>query len=181
MLYGKLCNVKNMNRMFALSKIETVNLSSFDTSKVTNMSWTFMSSSFKSLDLSNFDTSKVTSMSYMFAYSSFEKLNLSSFNTSNVVNMSNMFEQCKKLKTIYASNRFVTDNVTSSSGMFRDSLYLKSGAGTSFSSSHTDKEYARIDGGTSSLHLRIIRSLSSFYFVYFFRNFCYNLSVRRMI
>lgn len=125
MLCGKLCNVENMNRMFALSKIETVNLSSFD-------------------------TSKVTSMSYMFAYSSFEKLNLSGFNTSNVVNMSNMFDQCKKLKTIYASNRFVTDNVTSSSGMFRDSLYLKGGAGTSFSSSHTDKEYARIDGGTSS-------------------------------
>lgn len=137
MLCGKLCNVENMNRMFALSKIETVNLS-------------------------NFDTSKVISMSYMFAYSSFEKLNLSGFNTSNVVNMSNMFDQCKKLKTIYASNRFVTDNVTSSS-------------------SHIDKEYARIDGGTSSLHLRIIRSLSSFYFVYFFRNFCYNLSVRRMI
>lgn len=125
MLCGKLCNVENMNRMFALSKIETVNLS-------------------------NFDTSKVISMSYMFAYSSFEKLNLSGFNTSNVVNMSNMFDQCKKLKTIYASNRFVTDNVTSSSGMFRDSLYLKGGAGTSFSSSHTDKEYARIDGGTSS-------------------------------
>lgn len=156
MLCGKLCNVENMNRMFALSKIETVNLSSFD-------------------------TSKVTSISYMFAYSSFEKLNLSGFNTSNVVNMSNMFDQCKKLKNIYASNRFVTDNVTSSSEMFRDSLYLKGGAGTSFSSSHTDKEYARIDGGTSSLHLRIIRSLSSFYFVYFFRNFCYNLSVRRMI
>lgn len=92
----------------------------------------------------------IVDMSYMFWNSKVTSIDLSSFNTSNVVNMSNMFDQCKKIKTIYASNRFVTDNVTSSSGMFRDSLYLKGGAGTSFSSSHTDKEYARIDGGTSS-------------------------------
>jgi len=38
----------------------------------------------KTLDLSNFDTSKVTTMSYMFSFCKFNPLNISNFDTSNV-------------------------------------------------------------------------------------------------
>lgn len=59
-----------MSSMFHLSDIENINLSSFDTSKVTNMSHMFSDSYITSLDLSSFDTSKVTNMSDMFSDSS---------------------------------------------------------------------------------------------------------------
>ena len=55
-----------------------------------------------SLDVSNFDTSKVTSMGYMFyGCSSLTTLDVSSFDTSNVTFMNYMFEQCRLLKTVY--------------------------------------------------------------------------------
>ena len=92
----------------------------------------------------------VTSMSYMFQGSGATTLDLSNFNTSNVTNMSYMFRSCSNLKTIYASNKFVTDAVTRSSYMFDEANKLVGGNGTVYSSSYTDKTYARIDGGTSS-------------------------------
>ena len=49
-------------------------------------------SGFTSLDLSTFDTSKVTNMSSMFYYcSSLTSLDVSSFDISKVTNFSNMF------------------------------------------------------------------------------------------
>ena len=51
----------------------------------------FSSSNATSLDLSSFDTSKVTDMSYMFCSSKATSLDLSSFDTSNVTNMSDIF------------------------------------------------------------------------------------------
>ena len=54
------------------------------------------------------------------------------------------------LKTIYASDKFNTDNVTNSSYMFTSCTNLVGGSGTKYNSSYTDKTYARIDGGTSN-------------------------------
>ena len=57
--------------------------------------------SLTSLNLSNFNTNKVTNMSGMFwNCSSLTSLNLSNFNTNNVINMLSMFygvnrEKCK--------------------------------------------------------------------------------------
>ena len=57
--------------------------------------------SLTSLDLSNFDTSKVTDMNSMFYYcSSLTSLDLSNFDTNNVTNMSDMFHNCYSLTTI---------------------------------------------------------------------------------
>ena len=59
------------------------------------------------LNLSNFNTNKVTDMSYMFSESSaLKELNLSNFNTDNVTNISGMFAGCsdqlqKKIRTQY--------------------------------------------------------------------------------
>lgn len=59
-----------------------------------------------SLDLSNFNTSKVTNMSDMFyGCSKLTSLNLSSFDTSDVTNMSNMFSNCYSLRTIKARSQ----------------------------------------------------------------------------
>ena len=143
-------NVTSMEEMFYKSQATTIDVSSFNTSNVTNMKYMFGYSQATALDLSNFNTSKVTNMYAMFYKSQIITLDLSSFDTSNVTDMSYMFNNSIKLKTIYASNKFKTDLVTSSSNMFYNSTLLVGGLGTTYNSSYVDKTYARIDGGTSS-------------------------------
>ena len=109
-----------------------------------------MNSKVANIDLSRFNTSKVTSMENMFRDTLFTTLNLSSFDTSKVTDMSSMFSSCKNLTTIYASNKFITDNVTNSTSMFSGDNKLIGGASTIYDANHIDKTYARIDGGTSS-------------------------------
>ena len=71
------------------------------------------------LDLSNFDTSKVTDMSGMFAWCSnnLTSINLSNFDTSKVIEMNNMFDGCSNLITLDLSN-FDTSNVKEMYSMF---------------------------------------------------------------
>ncbi len=64
--------------------------------------------------------------------------------------MSSIFSFCRILTTIYVSSSFDTTNVTASSFMFTSCSALTGGAGTTFDSNHTDKTYARIDGGTAA-------------------------------
>ena len=52
--------------MFFNSQATDINLSSFNTSKVTDMNSMFRSSKTITLDLSSFDTSKVINMNYIF-------------------------------------------------------------------------------------------------------------------
>ena len=138
-------NVTNMFGMFWNSQATTLDVSNFNTSKVTKMGNMFNRSQATTLDLSNFDTSKVTNMSDMFNRSQAATLDLSNFDTSNVTDMSNMFYDSANLKTIYVSNKFNTDKVTSSTNMFTGSTKLIGGAGTKYDSTKTDKTYARID------------------------------------
>ncbi len=67
------------------------------------------------LDLSTFDTSKVTDMSYMFSEYKGTTLDLSTFDTSQVTNMSSMFSDCSNLTTLDLSS-FTFDNVTTEGG-----------------------------------------------------------------
>ena len=70
------------------------------------------------LDLSNFNTSKVTNMINMFAYcSSLTSLDLSSFDTSNVMDMRGMFSGCSSLTSLDL-NSFNTSKVTNILQMF---------------------------------------------------------------
>ena len=142
--------VTDMSFMFSYSKATTLDVSKFDTSKVTNMNAMFMNSQATTLDVSNFNTSKVTDMSYMFPNSKVTTIDLSNFDTSKVTNMSSMFYYATNLKTIYTSDKFNIDNVTSSTYMFTGSTNLVGGAGTKYNSSYVDKTYAHIDGGTSN-------------------------------
>ena len=111
----------------------------FNTENVTNMRYMFCDCrSLKSLDLTNFNTENVTDMYYMFHNcTSLESLDLTNFNTAKVTNMKGMFSSCYALKTIYASDKFVTDQVTESICMFSDCLNLKD-----YSSSKEDHTYA---------------------------------------
>jgi surface protein len=111
----------------------------FNTENVTNMRYMFgWCTSLKSLDLTNFNTENVTDMYYMFfKCTSLESLDLTNFNTAKVTNMTAMFRKCSALKTIYASNKFVTDQVTEGTGMFSDCLNLKD-----YTSSKEDPTYA---------------------------------------
>ena len=143
-------NVTNMSSMFWNSKATTLDVSNFNTSKVINMSDMFGGSKATTIDVSNFNTSNVTNMNEMFYNSKATILDLSNFDTSKVTNMKNMFQGSSNLKTIYGSSKFVTTAVTSSTSMFSGCTKLIGGAGTKYNSSHVDKTYARIDGGTSS-------------------------------
>ena len=68
-----------------------------------------------SIDMSGFNTSKVTEMRIMFYNcSGLTSLDLSSFNTSNVTSMFNMFGNCSSLRTIYVGNGWSTAAVTNS-------------------------------------------------------------------
>ena len=112
--------VTSMAAMFrGMSKLTSLNLFNFDTSKVTDMSGMFEDmSNLAALDLFDFDTSKVTNMSSMFEnMRSLTALNVSSFDTSKVTNMNAMFYGMRSLTKINLSN-FDTSQVTDMSLMF---------------------------------------------------------------
>ena len=116
----------------------------FNTENVTNMRDMFgYCKSLKSLDLTNFNTENVTDMYYMFNNcTSLESLDLTNFNTAKVMNMTAMFYKCSALKTIYASDKFVTDQVTEGSNMFSNCFNLKD-----YTSSKEDHTYANYRTG----------------------------------
>ena len=99
--------------------IKVLDVSHFDTSKVSNMSHMFTECrNIKVLDVSHFDTSNVTSMEYMFGYcESLTKLDVSHFDTSNVTTMCGMFYFCLFLTELDVSN-FDTSKVTNMRHMF---------------------------------------------------------------
>ena len=112
--------VTNMTRMFSgTSSLTTLDLSNFDTSQVTDMGAMFWGmSNLTTLNLSSFDTSKVTGMFSMFSgTSSLTTLDLSNFDTSKVTNMSRMFEDASSLIILNLSS-FNTSQVTDMQGMF---------------------------------------------------------------
>ena len=141
-------NVTDMSYMFcncvALTSLDVTN---FNTANVTRMTRMFLScSSLTSLDVTNFNTAKVTDMSYMFSNClALTSLYLTNFNTENVTNMEKMFSLCQALTTIYASSKFVTTQVSNSSGMFSKCKKLK--GEEEWTNKATDKTYAKIEGG----------------------------------
>ena len=114
-------NRSSMSSMFNnCQTLTSLDLSNFNTSKVTDMSSMFGNCyRLTSLDLSNFNTSKVTKMNSMFRYcQTLTTLDLSNFNTSNVTTMNFMFGNCYRLTSLDLSN-FNTSNVTTMNYMFR--------------------------------------------------------------
>lgn len=143
--------VTNMKGMFSdMWEITSLDLSSFNTSNVTDMSDMFLNDKkLTDLNLSSFNTEKVTDMSSMFRASFTDTVNgildISSFKTPLLENTKEMFSGVK-LKTIYVSTDFVTNNVTESNSMFRSATNLVGGNGTSYQNTNpSDKTYAHVD------------------------------------
>ena len=132
--------VTNMSFMFSgCSALTSLDLTNFNTAKVTDMSSMFSGcSALKSLDLTKFNTAKVKIMYMMFnGCSALESLDLTNFNTAKVEYMNDLFNGCSALTTIYASDKFDTDNVINGSDMFTGCESLKD-----YSDSKTDHTYA---------------------------------------
>ena len=111
---------ENSEAMFRwFTKMETIDLSSFNTSEVITMNTMFyMMNSLKSIDVSGFNTSKVADMNAMFDLTGvIEQLDVSNFDTSNVTDMRWMFFGLNKLKKLNLTN-FYTNKVTNMYGMF---------------------------------------------------------------
>ena len=134
------------------SLTEIVDIKYLNTSSVENMSGMFYNcSSLTELDVSGFDTQNVTTMSLMFdRCSGLTNLYLVNFDTRNVSKMHYMFEGCTNLTTITVGVNWNTTNVESSDNMFYGCTSIVGGAGTTYNINKVDKEYARIDGGTSN-------------------------------
>ena len=147
--YFNTANVTDMYSMFySCSSLALLDVTHFNTENVTNMGYMFYNcSSLTSLDVAHFNTANVKVMSYMFSScSSLTSLYLTNFNTEKVTNMENMFSGCQALTTIYASSKFVTTQVTKSSGMFNKCEKLK-GEEVWTKDKATDKTFAKIEGG----------------------------------
>ena len=132
--------VVNMGNMFyGCSALTSLDLTNFNTANVDFMDSMFNGcSALKSLDLTNFNTAKVVNMYMMFnGCSALESLDLTNFNTAKVTYMNNMFYGCSALTTIYASDKFDTDNVKYGLDMFTGCKSLKD-----YSDSKTDHAYA---------------------------------------
>lgn len=72
------------------------------------------------LDLSGFDTSKVTTMSNMFSDCRYMTgiIGLDKFDTSNLSDATNMFRNCLSIEDLSAAEKFNTGNLTSATNMF---------------------------------------------------------------
>lgn len=113
-------NVTNMAAMFFdCRKLNSLDLSGFNTRKTTDMSGMFCCCfQLEYLDLSGFETENVVNMSQMFSGCiNLGNLNISGFNTSNVTDMSWMFKDCNKLASIYLLG-FQTPSVVNMEKMF---------------------------------------------------------------
>lgn len=108
------------------SSLRSLDLSSFNTRKVTYMQSMFEGcTNLESIDLSSFDTENMKSMTGMFfSCAKLETLDLSSFATPKMVSMVDAFSNCKNLKTIYVTSAFTTDKVTLDFSIFAGCVNL---------------------------------------------------------
>ena len=142
--------VTDMADMFCKCRdLSSLDVSGFNTEKVTDMSGMFNECiSLKLLDVAKFNTANVKSMSNMFYYcQNLASLNVTNFNTANVTNMQGMFSGCPALTTIYASDKFVTGQVTDGSNMFSNCINLKGFIDCKNNSDKTDHTYANYKTG----------------------------------
>ena len=111
--------------MFASVDYEKIDLTPFDSSKVTS-TYDMFSNLYgtKEIDFSKFNTSNVTNMGRMFYKNSTPKLNLSNFDTRNVIYMNAMFMEAWGIEELNLSN-FDTSNVWFMGNMFKNTHKLK--------------------------------------------------------
>lgn len=143
-------HVETVESMFAGTQftLDVPTKISFDTSNVRNMHnmFYYARSSDGLLDLSDLNVSNVTDMSNLIYYTWLVTVDLTGWDTRNVTDMTEMFYDSNYITTIYASESFVTTNVTKSDRIFYMDYggAFVGGNGTTFTGSE-DITYARID------------------------------------
>ncbi|MGX8850683.1 BspA family leucine-rich repeat surface protein [Amedibacillus sp. YH-ame10] len=109
----------NMDGMFSRLPLTSIDLSSFNTSKVESMvSLFYKCNNLTAVSLEGLDTSNVTDMTAMFSSCvALKTVKLPSSDTSNLKKLSQLFTGCISLENVDFST-FNTSNVTSFDGMF---------------------------------------------------------------
>ena len=132
---------------FYLTEIDGIE--NLNTQNVTDMRDMFVCCyALTSLDVSNFNTQNVEDMTDMFlGCEGLSLLDLSNFNTERVEYMSFMFSGCSTLQTIFASDKFVTDQVFGGSDMFSGCTNLKGFIDYISDSGKDGNEYANYKTG----------------------------------
>ena len=132
---------------FYLTEIDGIE--NLNTQNVTDMSEMFTCCyALTSLDVSNFNTQNVEYMTDMFlGCEGLSLLDLSNFNTERVEDMSSMFSGCSTLQTIFASDKFVTDQVFGGDDMFIGCENLKGFIDYISDSGKDNYEYANYKTG----------------------------------
>lgn len=144
--------VENMQAMFSgnssgFMKNQHVKIS-LNTSNVKNMSKLFFDTYVSYLDLSDLDVHNVTDFSSTFDYTWLYEVDLTNWNTSSATDMSYMFSGSTWITKIYASDSFVTTNVTKYNNIFAIGSSYRGQAGSSVPASSI--AHARIDGGSAA-------------------------------
>ena len=189
------------NLMFyQLANITKIDLSKFDTSKVTEMVGMFYDCSLLiSLNLDGINTSSVTNIDYMFSNcNKLNSINLESFDTKSVYSMVGLFSYCKSLKSLDLKifetpslknmyvmflncsslkflelNNFDTKSVTNFHGLFKHCSSLISLDISSFQTSSSENMNQMFNGCSSLISLDLTNfSTDSINYIYdMFLNF----------
>ena len=121
--------VIDMEEFFGKSSyLISLDLTDFDSSNVTNMRILFNKckrlKEIKGIEKLN--TKNVIDMEGMFQYcTELDYLDISNFDTSKVESMAFMFNHCEKLKELKGLNKFITNNVTTTEGMFQSCFSIE--------------------------------------------------------
>ena len=117
----KNCEISSMIGSFQnCVNLKTVEISGFNTEKLTSIKRLFSGTKFTEIDFSkiNIKTDKVVDISQLFENcTSLLTVNIGELKTSKVTDMSNLFYGCASLKSIDLS-KLTTSNVVNFSGMF---------------------------------------------------------------
>ena len=111
--------VQRMGDMFSSTKsLTSVNISTFDTSNVWDMEGMFWGTNIKVLDLDNFNTKKVETFYYFAASSAIETINFRHLDFSSAKTLYLMFYNANKLKNVFVEAIPQTNPGTNTSYMW---------------------------------------------------------------
>ena len=137
--------VTGFHSMFSGSAVTKLDLRSFDISSATRIDRMFQSTrSLKELDITSFDTSNITNMEGTFAYTALDEIDLSHFDTSKVNNVRAMFSNVEAT-TIYVSEKWGLSNSIDDYRLFWRAYNLVGQKGTVYDEGQIDRAYAIID------------------------------------
>ena len=142
-------SVTNMCAMFEYLSFDTIDVSNFNTDKVTDMSWMFHGGSYSNIIFGdNFNTENVTNFDGMFQeLSQMINLDISIIKIKKKATINYMFGKCPNLKRIYVSEDNGFENASTGMRVFENCTSLVGGSGdneTQYTSSEVSKTYARI-------------------------------------